>query len=84
MDAYRRKLLFRSDHRGTKEMDVILGVFAREFLPQASDEDAALYEEVLKESDPDLYNWISEREPLPDDKADNPVLKQLIGFQVKQ
>ena len=81
MDAYRRKLLFRSEHRGTKEMDVILGTFARGFLPEASDEEVAAYEELLMESDPDLYNWISEREPVPASN-DNPILKKLIGYQV--
>ena len=82
MDAQRRKLLFRSEHRGTKEMDVILGTFARGFLPNATDEQVNDYADVLAENDPDLYNWISEREPLPEDKA-NPILKTLIGYQVK-
>jgi antitoxin CptB len=83
MDAKRRKLLFRSEHRGTKEMDVILGTFAREFLPAANDADVAHYADVLAENDPDLYNWISTREPLPDDKT-NPILKSLVGYQVKK
>ena len=81
MDELRRKLLFRSEHRGTKEMDVILGTFAREFLPTANDIQVKAYEELLLESDPDLYNWISEREAVPSDK-DNIVLKKLIGYQV--
>ena len=82
MNAQRRNLLFRSEHRGTKEMDVILGTFARSFLPTATDEQVNHYAEVLTENDPDLYNWISEREPLPDDKT-NPILKSLVGYQVQ-
>ena len=62
-------------------MDVILGTFAREFLPTANDNEVAAYEELLLESDPDLYNWISEREPVPADK-ENIVLEKLIGYQV--
>ena len=81
MDATRRKLLFRSEHRGTKEMDVILGTFARKFLPNATDEQVNYYAEVLEENDPDLYNWISGREDLPSQK-NNPVLKSLVGYQV--
>ena len=81
MDATRRKLLFRSEHRGTKEMDVILGTFARTFLPTATDEQVNDYAEVLEENDPDLYNWISGREDLPAQK-NNPVLKSLVGYQV--
>jgi len=64
-------------------MDVILGSFARDFLPNANDEDVKHYESLLRENDPDLYNWISEREPLPEDK-NNPILKHLIGYQVKR
>jgi len=63
-------------------MDVILGTFARGFLPDATDEQVDYYANVLMENDPDLYNWISEREPLPDEKCQNPVLKSLIGYQV--
>ena len=62
-------------------MDVILGTFAREFLPTANNNEVVAYEELLLESDPDLYNWISEREQLPADKT-NPILQKLIGYQV--
>lgn len=82
MNAQRKKLLFRSDHRGIKEMDIILGTFAREFIPTATDAEADAYEELLNESDPDLYNWISMREPVPADQ-DNIILPRLIGYQVK-
>ena len=81
MDAHRRKLLFRSEHRGTKEMDLILGTFAREFLPNATDAEVIAYEELLMESDPDLYNWISEREAVPASN-DNPILQKLVGYQI--
>lgn len=62
-------------------MDVILGNFARGFLTDASDDEIAHYEDLLKENDPDLYNWISQREPVPENKH-NPVLEKLIGYQV--
>lgn len=81
MDAQRRKLIFRSEHRGTKEMDIILGTFARSFIPTASDDEVSAYAELLNESDPDLYNWISEREPVPADN-NNIILKKLVGYQV--
>jgi len=81
MNDQRKKLLFRSDHRGIKEMDMILGTFAREFLPTATDAEVDAYEELLKESDPDLYNWISGREDVPADN-DNMILPRLIGFQI--
>lgn len=81
MDARRKKLAFRSGHRGTKEMDVIMGHFAAWFLPECSEEQLNAYEDLLNESDPDLYNWISMRETVPSD-MNNPVLPLLIGYQV--
>ena len=83
MNAERRKLLFRSCHRGTKEMDVILGSFARDFLPTATDEEVEAYADLLNESDPDLYNWISVREPIPAEN-DNRILPRLVGYQVQK
>jgi antitoxin CptB len=81
MDAQRKKLIFRSDHRGIKEMDLILGTFAREFVPTATQDEIDAYEDLLNESDPDLYNWISMREDVPADN-DNIILPQLIGYQI--
>jgi antitoxin CptB len=81
MDAQRKKLIFRSDHRGIKEMDLILGTFAREFVPTATQIEIDAYEELLNESDPDLYNWISEREEVPADN-DNIILPKLIGYKI--
>ena len=81
MDAQRKKLIFRSDHRGIKEMDLILGTFAREFVPTATQIEIDAYEELLNESDPDLYNWISMREEVPAEN-DNIILPKLIGYKV--
>jgi antitoxin CptB len=78
MDAQRKKLIFRSEHRGTKEMDIVLGRFARDFLPTCTDSEVEIYEDLLKENDPNLYNWISGRETPPEPVASNPVLQKII------
>lgn len=51
-------------------MDLILGSFANTHLSAFSEEELALYEEFLQNSDPDLYNWISGREEVPEGKRD--------------
>jgi antitoxin CptB len=61
----RKKLIFRSGHRGTKEMDLIMESFARVHVPLFSEGELAAYEELLNESDPDLYNWITRKEDPP-------------------
>ncbi|MFK7839524.1 MAG: succinate dehydrogenase assembly factor 2 [Bdellovibrionales bacterium] len=65
-DNMRRRLIFRSDHRGTKEMDLILGTFAKKHVPDMCEEELAKFDEILKENDPNLYNWITCKEPEPD------------------
>ncbi len=61
----RKRLIFRSAHRGTKEMDLILGSFAAQHVLGFSEGELELYEEVLQQNDPDLYNWISGKEKPP-------------------
>ena len=73
----RKRLIFRSWHRGTKEMDLILGTFAERNVPDFTEEELAIYDDLLLESDPDLYNWVSGRENVPANKL-NPVLERLL------
>lgn len=58
-DARRKRLIFRSWHRGTKEMDLLLGSFADKYVPGFSEEELRAYEEILTVNDPDLYSWIT-------------------------
>lgn len=62
----RKRLIFRSNHRGTKEMDLLLGTFAEEHVPNFSAEELSLYDELLKENDPNLYNWMTGKEDAPE------------------
>ena len=79
MDYRRKKLLFQSQHRGMKENDILLGNFAEEVLGDLCVEDLLSFEELLSESDQDIYNWVTEREPLPE-HLDNKLLAALIDF----
>lgn len=73
----RKRLIFRSWHRGTKEMDLIMGSFADAHVPEFSQKELAEYEEILNFSDPDLYNWISGKAALPAGTA-GPVMESLL------
>lgn len=76
----RKKLIFRSWHRGTREMDLLLGSFADANVPSFTEKELVLYDELLKESDPDLYNWYTEREEPPSD-IDSPVLRRFMSHK---
>ena len=55
MEIYLKKLLFKASHRGTKEMDIILGNFAKKNLDSMNNDNLKLFEELLEVPDPDLY-----------------------------
>ena len=75
----RKRLIFRSWHRGMKEMDQIMGSFANDYVPNYSPEQLDLFEQVLQNSDPDLYDWIFRRVDVPANKA-NPILDELLKY----
>ena len=58
LEIRRRRARFRAEHRGTKEMDWLLGRFAQAMLPQMDDEALEEFERLLSLSDPDLNAWI--------------------------
>jgi|TARA_Y200000002_G_scaffold296688_1_gene251276 antitoxin CptB len=59
MEIYLKKLLFKASHRGTKEMDIILGNFAKKNLESMDIDNLKLFEELLEIPDPDLYKWFT-------------------------
>jgi antitoxin CptB len=63
MDVRLKKLLFRSAHRGTKEIDLILGGFAanQSLTPGQLDR----YEALIETQDPNLYDWLAGLAPAP-------------------
>jgi len=75
----RKRLIFRSWHRGTREIDLMLGGFADAHIPQFDAEQLEAYDRFLKNSDPDIFNWITGQEPVPPSE-DNAVVKLMLAF----
>ncbi len=61
----RQRMRFRSWHRGTREMDLLMGSFADAHLHNFTAEQLDQYDSILQHNDPDLYNWIAGVQPLP-------------------
>jgi antitoxin CptB len=53
-----KKLLYRSNHRGTKEMDLLIGGFANENLKKLSPEELQEFEILLNFTDKELSSWL--------------------------
>jgi antitoxin CptB len=64
-EVRRKRLLFRAQRRGFKEVDLIFGVFAAEAL--AGMDDAALdqFEALLAAPDKDVFLWLQDQAPVP-------------------
>ncbi|MGI3185369.1 succinate dehydrogenase assembly factor 2 [Nioella aestuarii] len=65
-----KRLRMRAWHRGTKEMDLILGGWADAHLDGADDAALDLFERVLEEEDQDLYQWVSGQVQAPEYMAE--------------
>lgn len=74
MDLRRRRALYRATHRGSKEMDFLLGRFAAETIPEMADGDLAVMEDLIEAPDPLLAECIYEGTRLGE-----PELDELIG-----
>jgi antitoxin CptB len=67
LDERRRRLLFRSWHRGIREVDLVMGRFADSCLAGLTDAELDEYERLLEVTTPDLLAWVmGEREPTPE------------------
>ena len=82
IEIRRKRLSFRSWHRGTREMDLLLGAFADAHLEDLSEHQLARLEALLELADPDLFAWIQGREAVPS-AYDNDVMKLMQNFKFR-
>ena len=57
-EYFLKKLLFRSTHRGTKEMDLFLGGFLKENITTLKDDELKEFEQILNFSDKNINDWL--------------------------
>lgn len=65
LELLKRRLYFRAWHRGTRELDLILGTFAEKYLSFLTLQETLAFAEILTISDPEIYGWITETIPIP-------------------
>ena len=79
MDARKKRLVYRSNYRGFREADLILGGFAKAHIDTLSDEEVLMFEDLLGAKDHDIYGWINQTLPVPAN-YDTPLLLRLRAF----
>ena len=76
LDTRRRRLIFRAQHRGTYENDLLIGDFVKARIARMSEAELDELEAVMEFPDAELADWLTGRAPIPD-YADSPMLRRI-------
>ena len=82
-EILKKQIIYRSAHRGSKEMDILLGNFVKEHIDDFSDDDLKNLEQILFIEDEILHRWYFNKEDsviIPNNK----VSKMLKDFRLYQ
>ena len=73
----KKQIIFRSTHRGTKEMDLLLGSFVKKYINELNDEELKYLEDLLFTEDEVIYKWYFEK------NSENLIPKNKISLMLK-
>jgi antitoxin CptB len=76
LDNRRRRLIFRAQHRGTYENDLLIGDFVKARIAGMNESELDEIEAVMEFPDAELADWLTGRKPIPS-HADSPMLRQI-------
>lgn len=76
----RKRLKYRSWHRGTKELDMFFGAFADKHLDDLTDAQIDRYETIIEQDEHAIYGWLVRRQPVPPE-LDNDVMRMILNFK---
>ena len=57
IDQLKKKIIYRSNYRGTKEMDKLLGAFTKKYIDQLNPDELSELDKLLDIDDTNLYNF---------------------------
>src|SRR5437764_9976950 len=80
-EVRRRRIRFRAWHRGTREMDLLMGGFADAMLAGLNDAELDQFEHLLDLPDPLVFAWLAGLEGVPAEE-DTALLKKVRAFRV--
>mgnify|MGYP003671250494 CR=1 FL=1 len=78
LEIRRKRLRYRSWHRGTKELDLLIGGFAMQALERYGEAQLDQFEAILDSDEHDIYAWLTGKNAVPDE-FDNDVMRQLLA-----
>ena len=60
-EIIKKQIIYRSTHRGTKEMDLLLGTFTKRYINELNDSDLNDLKKLLDAEDERLRKWYFEK-----------------------
>lgn len=82
LDTRRRKALYRSWHRGMREVDLILGSFADGEIARLDTGELDILEALMNEADGDILKWVTGEKPVPE-AHDTAVFARILAYRPK-
>ncbi|MCA1952905.1 MAG: succinate dehydrogenase assembly factor 2 [Hyphomicrobiales bacterium] len=79
LDPRRKRILFRAWHRGTREMDLLMGRYVESAVAALAEPELAILEALIEVPDRDLFAWLTGAEPVPEN-YDSAVFRALKAF----
>jgi antitoxin CptB len=76
LDNRRRRLIYRAQHRGTYENDLLIGDFVKARIAGMTEAELDDLEQVMEFPDAELADWLTGRQPIPP-HADSPMLRSI-------
>ena len=80
LETRKKRLVYRSNYRGFKEADLILGGYAKANVETMTESEVLMFEDLLSAKDHDIYGWINRTLPVPA-HYDTPLLARLRAFK---
>ncbi len=80
-EILKKQIIYRSTHRGTKEMDILLGNFVKKYVDRFNNNDLLDLEQLLFLDDEILYRWYYDKER-SEIILNNKVSKMLKNFKL--
>ena len=65
LETYKKKIIFKASHRGSKEMDILLGNFIKKYIELFNENELGLFNDILECDDDDIYQWIIGKKEIP-------------------
>lgn len=78
-----KQLQYRANHRGIKEMDIILGEYANAHLKEMNEQELIEFETIMSEPDQDLLSWFTKEKPLPEN-LDTPLFHSILDHTAER